>query len=1129
MKSSVQLPFGKRLFIGIIKFFDKEKGFGYIASNNHGMKHHNRFRNREQAFFIDGFSWTEPIEGRKVVVFQPVIIDNKCRAENVRLLKLETDRDLVLDYYSHDNYISFEEKVKTYWLNFKGGANRFAGYKKYKREYNILSVCGIARYELLNEYVNNYVENRNYEELLAGIDKIINSKKGDKTYYDNLCSNYKNKEAEHSSWKVIFDLLDDSQIIRLIKKHPSVQIFAPDNLLLDNLDFVNGKYVLSRIVRNALNKKNAEKRKREVERLIDCGIPNESRKEMYAIKNKYGGILTLERTTTLNNRIEEETLKIIDAKIKDLDTDSISTFISLDKQICNEFNNLTDKGKHLFISKSKQLYEEKLLHFVESVSSFKWDNLDKIKVKKYILNNEIIKATNINTPKDRLKEEVTKDYWRLFIQTEDSECPFLDHAKFESEYSCLYEHEEHEALLNEIEHKCLEIGSLFCIAKLFEYLNKSLPDNLKPRILALPLDSLLRNIRIIKNFEDNGASILKSIFDKILVEISSNVSSSKKEIKCEIVKFTNIIVSILGENTSMEQICRLPLDFRIEIYKQLHLEVISANDLKSYILAPNTDNNNFDNSLLDTETGKNAVVLILEDCDYSNSTGVKTAINWIQRYVGTEPSGWEENRNWNNRKETFIRCISHSTNECLKLLMWALYFRSAGRRNLLRDLYYLFPTWLQIKVLKKFFNLMTIGKIHSSIQELKNLIGADNHYISVPVEIVLQFLSRKIEDENAKMTDTIMLNIMNKRNDYYDWYLVKDMLNPCNGRKYMDTGNGPTGKSDDFRNFNGKIEKCMVLGKEVFRVSLSRMQLTANNLQPTMYNNTSFDIIREYISITYSNKYKEYIDGANIIYDIDISEESNVRVMAEAYRLKMHDVVYSLHYDFDQRTEKFCCECRTSEKLSSLNGCNKVFLWCRNYPCFVCPPHYHTSAEWEEYTVLDFMRILSIPVDSYHNGKRIVFGHYIELSGYMQRFHELFEHLKCRKCNNLMEPYRIGNFGRYSITEFSCKEKGCSENNNIVYLNNCFNAKCKSIIDSRDSKQCPNNSYICEKCGSCCSNAEYEKRLNRLDMTGGVRSTWLIDAVRNQIGHLEQGIKFCSSCGNKMDGKVCKCGKTYDG
>lgn len=105
-----------------------------------------------------------------------------------------------------------------------------------------------------------------------------------------------------------------------------------------------------------------------------------------------------------------------------------------------------------------------------------------------------------------------------------------------------------------------------------------------------------------------------------------------------------------------------------------------------------------------------------------------------------------------------------------------------------------------------------------------------------------------------------------------------------------------------------------------------------------------------------------------------------------------------------------------------------------------------------------------------------------------------------------------------------------------IYLNHCFNrTKCKSIIDSRDSKQCPNGQYICPECGGCCSTENFRNRISNLVMTGGFVSPWLENFVKSSLGHWERGEYFCYSCGAKMeiddaDGimKCPKCGTTYN-
>ena len=52
-----------------------------------------------------------------------------------------------------------------------------------------------------------------------------------------------------------------------------------------------------------------------------------------------------------------------------------------------------------------------------------------------------------------------------------------------------------------------------------------------------------------------------------------------------------------------------------------------------------------------------------------------------------------------------------------------------------------------------------------------------------------------------------------------------------------------------------------------------------------------------------------------------------------------------------------------------------------------------STSEWEDYTVLDFMRILHIPIDYVNaEGKRTKYGYYIILSSYLNSFEKFYEH-----------------------------------------------------------------------------------------------------------------------------------------
>lgn len=229
------------------------------------------------------------------------------------------------------------------------------------------------------------------------------------------------------------------------------------------------------------------------------------------------------------------------------------------------------------------------------------------------------------------------------------------------------------------------------------------------------------------------------------------------------------------------------------------------------------------------------------------------------------------------------------------------------------------------------------------------------------------------------------------------------------------------------------------------------------------------------------------------------------------------------------------CECRMADKVDGTTGIS--FYWCGNKTCFRTPIRYMLDSEWEHYTILDFMRILQIPVN-YTNklGKTIRFGHYIILSSYLRYFRKFYEHLKCRECGNLMKPTSgITNFTTRAVNQFVCLNEQCVECGKIVYLNHCFNKlKCNATIDSRDSKTCPNSQYICSECGACCSTANFRKRIANLTKTGGYISGLLIDFVQHNLGHWEKNEFYCYKCGKKMeirnDGSyVCsKCGQAME-
>jgi hypothetical protein len=573
------------------------------------------------------------------------------------------------------------------------------------------------------------------------------------------------------------------------------------------------------------------------------------------------------------------------------------------------------------------------------------------------------------------------------------------------------------------------------------------------------------------------------------------------------------IISIYGKKISCKQFMRLKCKDRIILHFELYLDLVTPEELKEYLLS---DTKGFCIKIhLDTKCGEQAIASILRELDCTTVDGINSSISWLNTYVGPRDT---ESYLQNFKIQSILKLLSTSTNEHLKVLLWAMYFMSSGKIDLLKDIYCLLPADLQIRVLKKLFNLMALGKIDSSLDWLETNLGVNKHNLSLPIMIVLRFLRLKMENPDAYMKDTIMLELFAQQADQSKWYMVNKFLTPCNGRIYRPYV-GPESIDDSQFTFSGYIEKTICEVQNVYSFVLTKKVVTKQK-EETQYDNKLFDRIQDYISINFSkDQYKSCDYNGNRIYYFKDSVAHDVRLMAESYQIMMPDIDYKHTYKQLSDSEKFCCECRLSDKLD--NSTNRLFLWCSNHSCFSKPAHFHSSYEWEDYTVLDFMRILNISTDYTSKiGKTTRFGQYMIFSSYMQSFHELYEHLKCRGCGKLMEPCDISNFSRSTVTDFHCVQSDC-DCKDIVYLNHCFNQKCNHIIDSRDSKQCPNGGYICEKCGSCCSQEKFKERLDRLNKTGGHISKRLLDLIASGSGHWEEGVKFCYKCGKKLQDDSC--------
>jgi cold shock CspA family protein len=199
--------------------------------------------------------------------------------------------------------------------------------------------------------------------------------------------------------------------------------------------------------------------------------------------------------------------------------------------------------------------------------------------------------------------------------------------------------------------------------------------------------------------------------------------------------------------------------------------------------------------------------------------------------------------------------------------------------------------------------------------------------------------------------------------------------------------------------------------------------------------------------------------------------------------------------------------------------------WCRGGSCYKANQIIKLPNSYNEFSLGTFLSILDIP-----------FNHreYFNFLGLLNKINVFLKHLNCRSCNHILKPNKDGYFSYYRVSNFICSNPKCSNKANI-YLNHCLGAKktvikskCDNLIDSRDTLRCnyakhnPKDDfekfgpYICNHCGSCCSQKSFEKKYEELK-----ERKWNVPPsfewkVKNKVGHLEHGEVFCYKCGIEM-------------
>ena len=172
--------------------------------------------------------------------------------------------------------------------------------------------------------------------------------------------------------------------------------------------------------------------------------------------------------------------------------------------------------------------------------------------------------------------------------------------------------------------------------------------------------------------------------------------------------------------------------------------------------------------------------------------------------------------------------------------------------------------------------------------------------------------------------------------------------------------------------------------------------------------------------------------------------------------------------------------------------------------------------QWKELSLIHILEIIG-----YHALEETEAGYmpnqvYNQFVNQINKAIRFYKRLICKECGHILFPAQQRGRNR-----FRCLLPACSEYNKVVYLSYCHECK-KGLIDSRETKQCPNGLYICPSCNSCCSNAFFNEMASRYRRQGLNPPAFISRNIGK--GHKDLNMFFCPKCGAQKTEIVDKSG-----
>lgn len=1108
------------MLIGLVKWFDADKGFGVVGTPN----------GEEYFLHINSFiSKPEKILKGTPIAFTPKTDKAKKRnsADNSRLVGIAEDWKTIVSYLGKSDSVQIEVEVT--------GSSRF-GNKYHRKEIQSFSLVGISlKYffndkkeeeisNLIIEYFDNDLDPKHFISYCELIDDRL-----PKHFSSDIASNILNRVFSHFGKNL------NEELLFRVWKHKKFKFISYNEM--DDYE----------ISENILKANILEIGKTELNRILKFSFGSEFCS--YYVNNKFSNIgkLTSTEIKELYQFVEFETESEREKRKHQLDSFYVQ---KIETELIEKANQLDNINNNDDFNNYNRLLQ---------TIPYNLTDVDKIKITEAIHNIIAQKCSEEYKVELWLKgiikevsfEFVTKYFFDKDTQTEkrisilikldaDKQFELLKIYSDESNFEKAFE------LLKGLLKKENSFSYYFELSDvLFDY--EFWKDKKGSELIELFTNYVATKSHDEQKYELFLKGYVKNIpLNIVKQKVHQLENEDCKKIFKSIPENKTFIRDILTEKVAFENKDSLSwlYDLAIEFLDQ---ENFNSFDNKAFNTIEQSEYFKFWEKGKAKIFPKNQIDQILQD-KFENYAQIK---KWIENNATTTDEITDYLFSYLDKKEfvtdrivfykqlnhikyllqldeSYLAKIKQIQNDFYTVILWVLDKDNTFNFELLKQKFIYFAPDEQVRIIRKLFYLKANGQFDLTVEKLNELTRFDLDLyktnldfnpdipIDISTDVVIKALLSYRQNQRFFVESELLTVILNDLNlDKTRRFRLSNYFENCLGRQ--------TAKFDWSR--EGEISKVKFGNNQFyFAISFSTGETKwVNNRwggREVYSPNPNFESLKEAVKKIPGAKWnpnekhwgipsqyeKEVLNFAKdyrFFLDFEGSNYANNIHLAE---FKREDVPNGISF----------CEGRLANKPHEMF--KKEFWWCGGQPCFSKCETIHKTDEWEKYTLLDFCEILGLNTDETNKmGDYIPKGHYYQFISLINRFNRLLEKLYCQDCNHILYPSDFGtsHFAAHTVVRFQCRNDDCS-NNDEIYLNHCLNGQCNCIIDSRVSKRCDNGLFICDNCGSCCSHNMLERRLSNLKLTGGYIHDNLVKCVNEKLGHLERGEYFCYKCRSEM-------------